>query len=209
MSTTKMNKGALIAEFIGTFGLALAVLASVNGYLDPVPTAVVAGATLGLFVLTIGKISGCHINPAVTLGLLSLKKINLTNSIAYIIAQVAGALTAFVSMTLLLDGGLTAQVSALGDYRVFFGEMLGAMIFGFGIAAAVKSGYEGVNQALAIGGSLALGALFASIVSNGILNPAVAISLESISWSYVLGPIVGMILGMNIYVYAFGKKGKL
>ncbi len=209
MSTKKLSKGALIAEFIGTFGLALAILASVNGYLDPVPTAVVAGATLGLFVLTIGKISGCHINPAVTLGLLSVKKIDLSNALAYIAAQVAGALTAFVTMTLLLDGGLTAQVSALGDYRVFFGELLGAMIFGFGIAAAVKSGYEGINQALAIGGSLALGALFASIVSNGILNPAVAISLESVSWSYILGPIVGMIIGMNIYAYSFGEKGKL
>ncbi len=94
MSVNNISKGALIAEFIGTFGLALAVLVSLNGYLPLVPTAVVAGATLVLFVLTIGAISGSHINPAVTIGLLSVKKIELSEAFGYIVAQIAGALTA-------------------------------------------------------------------------------------------------------------------
>ena len=67
-----------IAEFIGTFALTLAVagsLAATGG----IPTALVAGITLGLFVFTIGRLSGAHINPAVTIGAWSMKKISLQN----------------------------------------------------------------------------------------------------------------------------------
>ncbi len=209
MSINNINKGALVAEFVGTFGLALAVLASLNGYLPGVPTAVVAGATLVLFVLIIGRISGSHINPAVTIGLLSVKKIELSTAAGYIIAQAAGALTAWVAMNSLLDGTLVAQVAATGDYRTFFAEFLGALIFGFGIAAAVHWKLKGFDQAFAIGGSLTLGILFASVAANGILNPAVAISIESLSWAYVLGPIVGLILGMKAFAYFLTPKNSL
>ncbi len=209
MSVNNINKGALIAEFIGTFGLALAVLVSLNGYLPLVPTAVVAGATLVLFVLTIGAISGSHINPAVTIGLLSVKKIELSEAFGYIVAQIAGALTAWVTMSLLLNGELVAQVVATADARVFSAETLGAFIFGFGIAAAIHHKLDGFGKAFAIGGSLTLGIIFASVVSNGVLNPAVAMSIESVNWAYVLGPIVGMILGMNAFAYFLTPKNSL
>ena len=209
MSVKKINKSALIAEFIGTFSLAIAVLVSANGYLNPIPTPVVAGTTLGLLILTIGKISGAQVNPAITLGLLSLKKIRLSDSLAYIASQITGALSAFVVMNLLTDGTLPIGSAPLADYQTFFAEMLGAMIFGFGIAAAIRSKYEGVNKALTIGGSLTFGAMVASVASSGILNPALAFSMQLVNWSYILGPIVGMIIGMNIYAYAFSSKGKI
>lgn len=209
MSVNSINKGALAAEFIGTFGLSIAVLVSLNGYLPGVPTAFLAGAVLALFVMLIGSISGSHINPAVTLGLLSVKKIELPSALGYIVAQIAGALTAWVVMNLMLEGTLTAQVSAASDYRTFFAEFLGALIFGFGIASAVNHKLKGFNLAFAIGGSLTLGIIVAAVVSNGVLNPAVAISIESVSWAYILGPIVGLILGTNLYAFLFGKKGML
>ena len=67
-----------IAEFVGTFALSFVVLSALAST-DVLPLAVpvIAGLTLALFVYTIGSISGCHINPAVTLGLLSINKINL------------------------------------------------------------------------------------------------------------------------------------
>ncbi len=209
MSINNINKGTLIAEFIGTFGLSLAFLASLNGYLPGVPTAVVVGATLVLFVLLIGTISGSHINPAVTIGMLSVNKIKLPEAVGYIVAQIAGALVAWVTMNQLLDGSLLAQVPVVGDYRTFFAELLGALIFGFGIASAVHFKLKGFDRAFAIGGSLTLGVLFATVAANGILNPAVAVAIESVSWSYVLGPIVGVILGMNIFAYSFTKDGEL
>jgi len=209
MSVNNINKGALVAEFIGTFGLALAVLVSLNGYFPLIPTPVVAGFALALFVLTIGTISGANINPAVTIGLLSVKKTDLSNAFGYIVAQIAGALTAWVTMSLLLDGNLTAQVTAVADGRTFSAEVLGAFIFGFGIAAAVHHKLKGFDQAFAIGGSFTLGIIFASVVANGVLNPAVAMSIESVNWAYVLGPIVGMILGMNAFAYFLTPKNEL
>ncbi len=209
MSVNSIKKGALAAEFIGTFGLSLAVLVSLNGFLPQVPTAVVAGVTLTLFVLLIGSISGSHINPAVTIGLLSVRKIDLPSALGYIVAQIAGALVAWVTMSLLLEGELTAQVNAIGDYRTFFAEFLGALIFGFGIASAIHHKLKGFEQAFAIGMSLTFGIVVAAVVSNGVLNPAVAIAIESVSWSYILGPIVGLILGTNLYAFLFGKKGNI
>lgn len=63
---------AMAAEFVGTFALAGAVLASLNavagGPFETMATPLIAAVTLGLFVMSVGSISGTHINPAVTLG---------------------------------------------------------------------------------------------------------------------------------------------
>lgn len=80
----------LFAELIGTFALTLAVFVSINSHF-PVPTPVIAGLTLGIFVYTIGSISGAHINPAVTIGIRTLKKITTKEAVWYIIAQFIGA----------------------------------------------------------------------------------------------------------------------
>ena len=89
------------------------------------------------------------------------------------------------------------------DMKVFVAEAIGAFVFTFGIAAAVYQGYKGLRLATTIGASLTLGILIASIASNGVLNPAVALGIQSWSFSYVAGPILGAILGMNIYAMLF------
>ncbi len=198
-SRKTVSVGAVVAELVGTFMLAFAVLASVNGVLaSTVPTPVIAGVTLGLAVLSIGGISGSHINPAVTLGLWSIGEVKAPKAAAYIVAQIAGASVALFTMTVLIDRTLT-NVAGSADWRILAAEALGAAVFTFGISAAVHQGAKGANAALLIGGSLFLGIVFAATVSAGILNPAVAITLESFNWAYVLGPIAGSIIGMNLY----------
>ena len=76
-----------LAEFIGTFGLAFVVLLVGAVGMPGSLVAVVAALTLGLFVYTIGPVSGCHINPAVTLAQLSVKKITAKDALFYILIQ--------------------------------------------------------------------------------------------------------------------------
>lgn len=209
MDFSKVKHEPVVAELFGTFALALAVLASVWGIVPILPTLVIAGAVLGLVVLAFGSVSGAHINPAITLGLYSLRKIDAPHAVSYLIAQLSGALIAMLVMSLFLDGELKSLLTVNADYRTFFAEFLGALFFGMGVAGAVHRGVKGLEAAFVVGGSLSLGLLFASLGSNAILNPAVAAAVSSLNWSYILGPIVGIVIGMNVYAAAFGKKGRI
>jgi aquaporin Z len=191
-----------IAEFVGTFALSFVVLSALAST-DVLPLAVpvIAGLTLALFVYTIGSISGCHINPAVTLGLLSINKIDLKEAFAYIVAQVLGAVLAIAVAKNLM---LTASAGVSTDFSgpEFFTEALGAFFFAFGISAVVYGKAKEQMSGLVIGGSLLLGVLIASLGgSAGILNPAVAIALNSATFVYLIAPILGAVLGFKTYRY--------
>ena len=188
-----MNYRALAAELFGTFGLSLAVLISINSPGFPVGTPVVAGLTLGLFVYTIGPISGCHINPAVTLGLAAIRKVEWQTAVTYIVAQLLGATLAIGIGSIIYSAPQTlawADTAGAGA-----AEALGALIFLFGIASVVLGRVPQAMSGIVIGGSLTLGILWAAQTSNGVLNPAVAFSLGSLSLAYVWGPIVGGAVG--------------
>lgn len=188
-----MNLKALAAELFGTFGLSLAVLISINSPGFPVGTPVIAGLTLGLFVYTIGPISGCHINPAVTLALAVIRKVDLKTAGTYIVAQFLGAALALGVGSLLFAA--PASLVWANSSGVGAAEALGAMVFLFGIAAVVLGRVPDSMSGMVIGGSLMLGVLWAAQTSNGVLNPAVAFSLGSMSLAYIWGPILGGAVG--------------
>ncbi len=211
MNFDKVNVKALAAEFFGTFVLTGAVLASLNG-VTAVPTPVLAGVVLSLFVLSVGSVSGTHINPAVTLGLWSVKKVDTATAISYIVSQVAGALLAAAVMQTLIGDAFTnsgiAWFSGF-DWSTMLAEALGMGVFTFGIAGAIHNKFEGMTQAWLIGLSLTVGIVFAATIGNGVLNPAVAAGIESLDWSYLVGPILGSIIGFNVYQFMITEKGKL
>ena len=196
-----------IAEFIGTFALSFIVLAAVSKLIPlPVAVPVIAGLTLGLFVYSIGALSGAHINPAVTIGLWSVKKINNKDAVSYLLAQVfAAAMAIVIARTLGMVSPAPATMAFVAP--LFFAEALGAFFFAFGIAAVVYGKVSDHVSGLVVGGSLTLGILMASAVgSAGILNPAVAFALNSVSLVYILGPIAGSVVGFNAYRYLVGPR---
>lgn len=199
--TQRKKLGVLVAEFFGTALLTSAVLAQANSGVIVNRTwfvTVTAGATLALLVLTIGKLSGAHVNPAVTIGLWTLRKIETTTAVVYIAAQMLGAAVA-LRMFQFFYGDVLQNSAGTFEWRIFVAEAIGALIFTFGVAAAVTQKMNGFKAAFTVGGSLALGALVAATASNGILNPAVSLGLNSWSWTYAVAPILGAVLGMNIY----------
>lgn len=186
-----------IAEFFGTLVLTLVVAGSlVSG--GGLPTYLLAGIIVGLFVFTIGHISGAHLNPAVTLGLFVFKKISKKDAVGYIVAQFAGAIAAMLLVNM-MDFRLPTMTT---DYALLplLAEILGMTVFTFGIASVALSNRESHHAGFIIGGSLAIGAMLAgSLGSNGVLNPAVALGINSFGVAYLVGPILGSALGMWIY----------
>ena len=186
------------SEALGTFALTLVVALSLASKF-PIATPVLAALVLGLFVYSIGHISGSHINPAVTIGLWSIKKIKTNDAVYYILAQCIGA---GVASFLVSDTLGLAKLTVSGNVGIGAAELLGAFFFAFGIASVVYGKAPSIMSGVVVGGSLLLGISFAAMLgSNGVLNPAVALGIGSFNLMYLLGPIVGAILGMQAYKY--------
>ena len=190
-----MNK--YLAELVGTFLLTLAVSVCLASKF-PVPTAVVAALALGVSVYVFGAISGTHINPAITLGLLSVGKISVKDALIYWVAQFAGGGAAYALTPMLTTRG---AVTAVDSASVFCAEALGAFVLAYGVASVVYGKAPGPAAGLTIGGSLLIGISMAAANSNGVLNPAVALGIGSLSLMYVAGPLVGAVLAMQIYKF--------
>jgi Major intrinsic protein len=100
----------------------------------PVPTAIVAALTLGVCVYVFGDVSGTHINPAITIGILSVGKISALEAINYLLAQCVGAgLAVFMSLAVITPAPIVAASTA----QVFIGEILGAFCLAMGVASVV------------------------------------------------------------------------
>jgi glycerol uptake facilitator-like aquaporin len=189
-----------IAEFIGAATLSFAVLASLSLTTPLIITPVVAGLVLLLFVYTIGSISGAHINPAVTIGAWSIKKISTKDAAMYVVAQCLGGFAAFLLATSVLTG--TTMGFATESYSDFWAEFIGMVIFTFGIASVIYGKTTDAAAGVVIGGSLLLGIMLAVAAgSAGILNPAVGIALGMVSLSNIAGAILGSVVGMHLYRY--------
>lgn len=190
-----MNIRAYAAECLGTFLLALLVHLSIGAHF-PVPTPVIAGLTLGLIVYMLGSISGAHVNPAVTIALASIGKISWPEASRYVVAQILGGVLALLFGNALVGAlALTAGSSVL----ILAAEVIGAGILVLGVSSVVHGKAPHDASGLTIGLSLALGALAASVQSNGVLNPAVALGIGSLSIAYVVGPIIGGVIAAQAY----------
>jgi glycerol uptake facilitator-like aquaporin len=197
----------VVAEILGTGVLTAVVLAVGRSPIGlPYFVALAAGLTLMLMVLTVGPSSGAHLNPAVTLGLWTVRKINTLQALLYVAAQFLGAVLAWRLYTYLINGPVKNIAGKDFSWQVLVAELVGTLVFTFGVAAAVYQRYEGGRLAATIGGSFLLGILVASAASNGMLNPAVALGAQSWSKAYVFGPLVGSVLGMNLYLALFASQ---
>jgi len=194
-----------LAELVGTFGLTLvAALCITKGFgaFTPFMVAII----LGLFVYSIGHISGAHVNPGITLGALSIKKISPVDALLYIIAQFAGAALAVLLMIGFKIVVPTAPASILNGMLVACAEAVGMFFFAFGVASVIYGRASSAMSGVVVGGSLLIGLILSSTLGAiGILNPAIAFGLHAFTWAYVLGPIVGSVVGMWAY-YGLSEK---
>lgn len=153
---------ALLAELLGTFVLTIVAIAG------GVP--LVVGFTLIVLVLAIGMISGAHVNPAVTVGLWSIKKFEGKKVPFYLAMQFAGATAAMFVIQYFQGNGYGLSFASFGEFnaKIVVAELLGAAVFLYAIAAAVHKGLADSAKALCIGLALMAGLY----VGGGLLGQA-------------------------------------
>ena len=199
----------LVAEFLGT-GILTAVVLAVSKSNIGIPyfVSLAVGLTLASLATVLAPISGAHLNPAITLGLWSARRIKTLPAVTYIVAQLLGAICAYLLYTYFVNSHWAN--SGKFESRVLVAEATGAFIFAMGWAATVYRRLEGGKAAFAVGASLTVGILVASVGSGGMLNPAVALGARSWVWgTYVLGPVLGAIIGFNLYALLFAPTDSL
>ena len=193
------------AEFLGTGVLTLVVLAVSKSSIGlPYFVAIATGLVLVAMSLAVGAVSGAHFNPAVTIGLWTTRKIKALPALVYIAAQVLGAGAAYLLFKYFVGQAITADP---GDYdtKILVAETVGAFIFTTAWAAASYQRLEAGKAAAVVGIGLILGILVASSASAALLNPAVAFGTQMFSWTYALGPVLGGVIGFNLYGLLFAQ----
>ena len=225
----------LFAEFIGTFWLVLggcgsAVLAA--GYPELGIGFLGVSIAFGLTVLTmayaIGHISGCHLNPAVTIGLAVAGRTERKNIIPYMISQVLGGLFGAYILFLIASGVPNFEIvngfalNGIGNFSPtgasftsgVICEIVMTMMFLIIILGATSEKAPKGFAPIAIGLSLTLIHLISIPVTNTSINPARSTAVALIAkgevlshlWIFWIMPIIGAILGAVLYKFFIEEK---
>lgn len=198
----------VMAEFLGTGIFVLTAMSVMANFGNSIFVALVAGLAAASVYMVFSRISGGHFNPAITLGMLTTRRIPLFLAVVYIAAQLLGAMVAYALYTYLMNQNIKPNTHF--SSRILVSEAVGALVFSLGWASAVYNRYNTARAAFTIGGSLAIGIMVASFANTGFVNPALALGMQSWGWgTYVLGPVLGAVIGFNLYALLFAPATAL
>ena len=210
----------LTAEFIGTFALIfIGAGAGALGLGGVVGVAFAHGLVVATFAAGYGPISGCHVNPAVTVSVLVARRISPLDAGLYIVVQLLGGVLGGLLLRFVLGGAETglgatvlAQNLSVGEVSVSVTPLAGLVveiILTFFLANAVLNtavaGRGGDLAPLAIGLTLTFCILMGGPLTGASLNPArtigpaIAAGIFTDIWLYIVGPAVGAILAGLLY----------
>ena len=226
--TTKSR--IFLAEVIGTMilvvgGPGTAILWTGEGVFDAKVLAVSLAFGLSLMVAAyaIGSISGCHINPAVTIGLIVAGKLKAQEAATYIIAQVVGALLGVGIIAAILNGSSGALDAARSSgfaangfgtnspngfslSAVAIAEIVATAIFVFVVISTSRKSMPAGGTPIAVGFALTLVHLVTIPISNTSVNPARSLATAIMAkadsgpshfgqvWAFLLFPIIGAVI---------------
>jgi MIP family channel proteins len=216
----------LLAEFIGTFAFvfigagAAAVVGDGVGLSGITAIAFAHGLTIMVFAFAYGSISGGHMNPAVTVGVLAAGAMGVGEAIGYIVSQLIGGIAGALFLSAVLGGTQTglgtpalAHNLALGGLSLTITPAAGFMIealLAFFLVTVVLStavaGRAGNLAPLAIGMTLTLNITMGGALTGAAFNPAralgpmVATGNYSDAWLYLTAPIVGAIVAAIVHM---------
>jgi aquaporin Z len=215
----------IFAEVFGTFMLvtvaagAGVVSALSDGSVGRTAEVVAPALMVMAVILSMGKVSGAHLNPVVSLAFAMRRDFPWRRVPAYVIAQLVGA-----TLACLLLSAVLGQAGMLGATEpgagISGGEaMVIEALLTLGLVTTIlgtASGAQNVGplSALAVAGYIALAGLWASPISGASMNPARSFGPELVIhdftnyWVYVIGPVVGMVVAVAIAYVLRGPGGR-
>ncbi|GHU43797.1 aquaporin Z [Clostridia bacterium] len=218
-----------LAEFIGTgvlvfMGCGSAIFSGVSEFGPQLTVAFAFGLSIIAMAYVIGNISGCHINPAVSLAMLLQKRIGGKDFVGYVIAQVLGSIAAAAGLRLmlLLTGLKDRTGGAIGANSIANTGLKGALlieiiltfIFVFTILGVTADESKGSVAGLVIGLTLTFVHIVGIPLTGTSVNPARSIgpaifshvdSLGSL-WVFIAAPLVGAVIASLVYSLLYKKK---
>lgn len=234
METKAFSK--YVAEMLGTMVLVLmgcgsAVIAGADGTtgVGLLGISFAFGLSVVSMAYAIGPISGCHINPAISVSMLVAGKLNVTDTIGYIVAQCIGALIGAGILYLIVSNGVGYEMKEwalgsngwgegyLGQYNTtaaFVAEVVFTFIFLFTIFGTTSgSNSNGGFAGLAIGLCLVLIHIVGIKVTGVSVNPARSLGPAIFAggkalaqvWLFIVAPIVGGVLAAVVWKYVLGR----
>ncbi len=228
-----------IAELIGTFCLVLfgcgaAVVAGMSSTgpagLGLLGISLAFGLAVVVMAYAIGPISGCHINPAISISMLVAGKLSMADTIGYIVAQIGGAILAAAVLYSVVSGQAGFEMPAewalgsngwgegyLGAYNTtaaFTAEAVLTFIFLFVIFGVTSKNGNSTMAGLAIGLTLVLIHMVAIPITGTSVNPARSIGpavfaggkAVSQLWLFIVAPILGGVVAAVVWKGLFGKE---
>ncbi len=206
-----------VSEFIGTFVLVfiacgVAAVTGCNGEANAsyLLTALAFGGVIIAMAYSIGTVSGCHINPAVTVAVLIDGAIGVKDAVFYICAQFVGAIAGAGALVAIMgtDMGLGTNGLFQGDIlKTMVVEIILTFIFVLAILGVTSKPEYSKVAGLVIGGSLTLVHLFGIYFTGTSVNPARSFgpalfmggdALANV-WVFIVAPLVGGILAAAIW----------
>ncbi len=205
-----------LAEIFSTFCLVLIgcgamAVDSQTGALTHVGVATSWGLVVMVMIYAVGRISGAHMNPAVTIAFTAGRRLPVTDMAGYIVAQCSGALAAALAIRAVLgvDDAMLGATSVQLELGLLVGlaiEFLMTAILMFvvmGVSTGAKE--ESLTAGIAVGATIAMEAFVAGPLTKASMNPArslgpaVASGDVSELWIYIVGPIAGALVGAALY----------
>jgi len=216
-----MNTKPLVAEFIGTFALifvgvgAIAADNMTGGAVGLTGIALAHGLTIAVMVSATAAVSGGHLNPAVTIGLLSAGKIDLKNAIGYVVAQCLGGIVAAFLVKLSVPATIAAAVSmgtpavntaaGVTPVMALVAEIILTFFLIFAVYGTAVDKRAPKVGGLFIGLTVAFDVLMGGPISGAAMNPARHLGPALLggglqnTWIYWVGPVVGGVLAALVY----------
>lgn len=197
---------AYVAEFLGTGFLTLVVLSVQRSTIGvPFFVAMAAGLAAAVLIVAFGRFNenGGHFNPAVTFALWTARKVRLLDGVLFIALQLLGAWAAYYLYTYYVNSPLQPVG---GDFsgRILVAEAVGGVVLGLAWASVSYVRHSNVAKAGVVGAAYMLAIVAASSAAIGLINPALALGVRAWVWgTYVLGPVLGAIVGVNLYGLLF------